>query len=56
MALGLLAACITTIIGIVHGNQPETILYRCLVAASVVTCLATLMRSLWRLADPDSST
>ncbi|MGE0374997.1 MAG: hypothetical protein AB7I48_01660 [Planctomycetaceae bacterium] len=56
MAVGLLAACATTMIGIVNGNEPETILYRGLVAGAVVTGVALLVRSLWHLVDPGGST
>ncbi|MBX3439430.1 MAG: hypothetical protein KF861_18220 [Planctomycetaceae bacterium] len=51
-AVGLLAACATTMFGIVGGCEPETILYRGFVSGVTVTVVATVVRSVWHLVDP----
>ncbi len=55
MAFGLMAACATIVIGIINGCEPETVLYRGLVAGGAVTVIASIVRSLWELVDPGGS-
>ncbi|MEZ6050613.1 MAG: hypothetical protein R3C02_04360 [Planctomycetaceae bacterium] len=48
LALGFLAASLTTLLGCIAGHDPETILRRCVVSSVVVSCVGMFVRSAWR--------
>jgi len=51
LAMGLLAASLTTLLGCVAGCEPETILHRTLVSSVIVCCVAMCVRTVWRFVD-----
>lgn len=46
-AIGLLAACLATLVGVGSGLEPDVILLRAAVAGVVLGCAAAVVSHLW---------
>ncbi|HWL09039.1 MAG TPA: hypothetical protein VNQ76_11560 [Planctomicrobium sp.] len=51
-AVGLLAACAVTLIGVAGDLSPEVILLRAIIAGSVSFALAGVMMTYWKAVSP----